>query len=60
MTGRSRIIYFTPQPDITAYELAIFVGIIGGVNSPASQGILIPDHLWIEMGDSLRRHWSLE
>lgn len=55
-------IYFTPQPDISAYELAIIVGHLGGVpgmtsSPPPMFGIAITEAAWSEMG-SLQRHWS--
>ena len=56
--GATMKIYFTPQPDITAYELAVFVAHLGGGFLPR-QGVNIPQDEWDRLGPSLQRHWSL-
>jgi hypothetical protein len=37
--GATMKIYFTPQPDITAYELAVFVAHLGGGFQPRQASI---------------------
>ncbi len=52
--------YFVPQPDITAYELALFVAnFAGGVGgSPGHQGVDFPDQEWADLPTHLRRHFD--
>lgn len=54
-----RTIYFTPQQDITAFELAYIFARVGGAVLPR-HGIQISELTWEDMPIEMKRHWSTE
>ncbi len=61
-----KLLYFAPQDDITALELAIIYGHIasGPVDqehlSPMSREIAFTDEVWSKLTPSIQRHFSAE
>jgi hypothetical protein len=53
------LIYFRPQLDITAYELAVIVSKISG-GYPPRHGLTISQFNWDEMSEGEKRHFSKE
>lgn len=51
-------IYFIPQPDITAFELATIFGNVASMMAPPVHGIDISSETWNRMEPNLQRHWS--
>lgn len=54
------MIYFRPQPDITAFELASIVMEVGFASNsrPIKYGIYITPDDWGKMAPDQKRHWS--
>jgi hypothetical protein len=63
-----RKIIFTPEPNITAYELAVIISNVLGVRSETMgpQGVLrntpiyCDDARWEAMSPGIRRHWTVQ
>jgi hypothetical protein len=57
----ARKILFTPESDITTYELAIIMGNIGMRDSPIGVSpIFCTDKAWFDMPPGVRRHWTVK
>lgn len=52
-------IYFDPQPDISAFELATVVSRISRMVA-IRYGVEIQKSQWDAMPDGIKRHWSTE